>query len=111
MFVAFSYINTVYFLLNLAIFNLPATCFEAQSLATWNFYEGDLSLYKSFHHLGGWQRPDVRVFLEKPFKSTRLANQSQSSPRNFSPPTTRRFLLRSFYDPGNNAVNTRNVSP
>jgi hypothetical protein len=54
--------------LNLAIFNLPAASVEAQSLATGDFYEGDLSLYKSFHHPGGWQRPDVRVFLEKMFK-------------------------------------------
>jgi len=57
--------------LNLAIFNLPATSVEAQSLATHDFYEGDLSLYKSFHHPGGWQRRDVRVFLEKTFKKHR----------------------------------------
>jgi len=54
--------------LNLAIFNLPAGSPEAQSLATQDFYEGDLSLYKSFHHPGGWQRPDVRKFLTKTFK-------------------------------------------
>ncbi|MCK7468418.1 MAG: radical SAM protein [Desulfosudis oleivorans] len=54
--------------LNLAIFNLPAGSPEAESLATQDFYEGDLSLYKSFHHPGGWQRPDVRNFLEKTFK-------------------------------------------
>jgi hypothetical protein len=53
---------------NLAIFNLPATSVEAQSLATQEFYEGDLSLYKSFHHPGGWQRQSVRIFLEKIFK-------------------------------------------
>jgi hypothetical protein len=54
--------------LNLAIFNLPATSMEAESLATQDFYEGDLSLYKSFHHPGGWQRPNVRNFLAKTFK-------------------------------------------
>lgn len=54
--------------LNLAIFNLPATSVEAQTLATHDFYEGDLSLYKSFHHPGGWQRPDVRNYLTKTFK-------------------------------------------
>jgi hypothetical protein len=54
--------------LNLALFNLPAGSPEAKSLATHDFYEGDLSLYKSFHHPGGWQRPDVRNFLEKTFK-------------------------------------------
>lgn len=54
--------------LNLAIFNLPATSLEAESLATPEFYEGDLSLYKSFRHPESWQRKDVRAFLEKIFK-------------------------------------------
>lgn len=54
--------------LNLAIFNLPARSVEAQSLATHDFYEGDLSLYKNFQHPFGWQRPAVRNFLEKTFK-------------------------------------------
>ena len=54
--------------LNLAIFNLPATSIEAQSLATADFYEGDLSLYKNFSHPAGWHRPRVRNFLEKIFK-------------------------------------------
>ena len=54
--------------LNLAIFNLPAGSIEAQSLETDNFYEGDLSLYKSFQHPVGWHRPAVRNFLEKTFK-------------------------------------------
>jgi hypothetical protein len=54
--------------LNLAIFNLPTASIEAQSLATSDFYEGDLSLYKNFTHPSGWQRSDVRIFLEKIFK-------------------------------------------
>ena len=54
--------------LNLAIFNLPSQSVEAQSLATHDFYEGDLSLYKNFQHPFGWQRPVVRNFLEKTFK-------------------------------------------
>jgi hypothetical protein len=54
--------------LNLAIFNLPSRSIEAQSLATHDFYEGDLSLYKNFQHPFGWQRPVVRNFLEKTFK-------------------------------------------
>jgi hypothetical protein len=54
--------------LNLAIFNLPSQSIEAQSLATHDFYEGDLSLYKNFQHPFGWQRPIVRNFLEKTFK-------------------------------------------
>jgi tetratricopeptide (TPR) repeat protein len=54
--------------LNLAIFNLPSRSIEAQNLATHDFYEGDLSLYKNFQHPLGWQRPAVRNFLEKTFK-------------------------------------------
>ncbi len=54
--------------LNLAVFNLPATSAEAKNLVTQNFYEGDLSLYKSFHHPQSWHRPQVRNFLEKVFK-------------------------------------------
>jgi hypothetical protein len=54
--------------LNLAIFNLPAQSIEAKCLATHDFYEGDLSLYKNFQHTLGWQRPVVRIFLEKKVK-------------------------------------------
>ena len=54
--------------LNMAIFNLPARSVEAQALATHDFYEGDLSLYRNFKHPLGWQRQTVRHFLEKTFK-------------------------------------------
>ncbi|MFO7569695.1 MAG: radical SAM protein, partial [Smithellaceae bacterium] len=54
--------------LNLAIFNLPAGSAEAQELSTSDFYAGDLSLYKGFHHPKGWQRQNVRHFLDKTLK-------------------------------------------
>jgi len=54
--------------LNLAIFNLPAQSVEAQHLATRDFYDGDLSLYRNFKHPLGWERSNVRKFLEKTFK-------------------------------------------
>jgi len=54
--------------LNLAIFNLPARSIEAKALATHDFYEGDLSLYRNFDHPAGWNRLVVRKFLEKTFK-------------------------------------------
>ncbi len=54
--------------LNLAIFNLPANSVEVKYLSTREFYEGDLSLYRSFHHPAGWQRGNVRSFVEKKFK-------------------------------------------
>jgi hypothetical protein len=54
--------------LNLAIFNLPANSPEARELRVSDFYEGDLSLYRSFFHPGGWKRGLVRQFLDREFK-------------------------------------------
>lgn len=54
--------------LNLAVFNLPAHSPESDALETHSFYEGDLSLYRDFSHPEGWQRQDVRQFLDKEFK-------------------------------------------
>ncbi|MBI5641578.1 MAG: radical SAM protein [Nitrospirae bacterium] len=54
--------------LNLAIFNMPAGSREAKEFGTAAFYEGDLSLYTDFSHPKGWQRKQVRQFLEMEFK-------------------------------------------
>ncbi len=54
--------------LNLSIFNLPAGSPEARSLPTSSFYEGDLSLYREFVHPAGWDRAEVRTFLEREFR-------------------------------------------
>lgn len=54
--------------LNLAIFNLPVHSPEAQEFETSEFYEGDLSLYRSFSHPKGWGRNFVRQFLDREFK-------------------------------------------
>jgi hypothetical protein len=54
--------------LNLAVFNLPAWGPEAEGLATGEFYGGDLSFYRSFCHPRGWNRPEVRRFLQNEFK-------------------------------------------
>jgi radical SAM superfamily enzyme YgiQ (UPF0313 family) len=54
--------------LNLAVFNLPAHSPESNALRTDTFYEGDLSLYRNFSHPAGWQRQDVRQFIDKKFK-------------------------------------------
>lgn len=54
--------------LNLAIFNLPRNSPEAEGLETDEFYEGDLSLYRQFRHPLGWNRPQVRHFLDREFK-------------------------------------------
>lgn len=54
--------------LNLAVFNLPAYGPDAEKLDTEYFYEGDLSLYRSFSHPKGWHRSQVRQFLDKECK-------------------------------------------
>lgn len=55
--------------LNLAVFNLPAYGEEAGRLATDDFYQGDLSLYRNFSHPRGWHRERVRRFLSREFTS------------------------------------------
>ena len=54
--------------LNLALFNMPVDDREASGIERRHFYEGDLSLYIGFDHPRGWQRKDVRQFLDKEFK-------------------------------------------
>ncbi len=54
--------------LNLAIFNMPLAVGEASGLKTSGFYEGDLSLYTDFLHPSGWNRKEVRLFVENEFK-------------------------------------------
>ncbi|MFZ4855140.1 MAG: B12-binding domain-containing radical SAM protein [Desulfuromonadaceae bacterium] len=54
--------------LNLALFNMPLYGDEAPEYGNQPFYEGDLSLYTSFRHPGGWERKQVRHFLESEFK-------------------------------------------
>jgi hypothetical protein len=54
--------------LNLAIFNLPLYSAESRGLEVHDFYAGDLSLYGNFVHPRGWQRPEVRRFLDQEFK-------------------------------------------
>ena len=54
--------------LNLAIFNLPAYGPETREFASGEFYPGDLSLYRPFAHPQGWNRGEVRRFLEREFR-------------------------------------------
>ncbi len=54
--------------LNLAIFNLPVMSQEVSRLEVADFYEGDLSIYRSFVHPKGWNRGEVRRFLDSTFK-------------------------------------------
>ena len=54
--------------LNLAVFNLPRFSEDAKKLQTEEFYHGDLSLYLNFKHSSGWDRRQVKQFLDKIFK-------------------------------------------
>jgi len=54
--------------LNLALFNMPVGSPEAKELGTGSFYEGDLSLYTGFSHPAGWDRKQVRQFIENEFR-------------------------------------------
>jgi radical SAM superfamily enzyme YgiQ (UPF0313 family) len=54
--------------LNLAIFNMPVCSREAEEYAAGQFYEGDLSLYTAFRHPRGWDRKQVRQFLDAEFR-------------------------------------------
>jgi len=54
--------------LNTSIFNLPRGSAEARELDTYDFSQGDLSLYQGFAHPKGWDRNRVRQFLDKEFK-------------------------------------------
>ncbi len=54
--------------LNLAVFNLPKHGPDSRNITTKDFYAGDLSFYQAFDHPLGWQRAQVRHFVEKVFK-------------------------------------------
>jgi len=54
--------------LNVAVFNLPVFAASSPELETSDFYEGDLSLYRDFSHPRGWNRRQVRAFLNREFR-------------------------------------------
>ncbi|NLI79760.1 MAG: radical SAM protein [Candidatus Riflebacteria bacterium] len=54
--------------LNAAIFNLPQAAPEARDLPTRPFSQGDLGLYLEFAHPLGWNRGEVRRFLDTAFR-------------------------------------------
>jgi hypothetical protein len=54
--------------LNQALFNLPLNSPDRGTIATRDFYKGDLSFYQDFEHPRGWNRSRVRGFLDKTFK-------------------------------------------
>jgi radical SAM superfamily enzyme YgiQ (UPF0313 family) len=85
--------------LNLAIFNMPVCSPEAEEHGTGQFYEGDLSLYTAFRHPRGWDRKQVRQFLDSEFKRNRAIS---SILRNDPPVFTSNHA--SFFAPGNRSA-------
>jgi hypothetical protein len=60
--------------LNLAIFNMPLSWNDSAHVKTRSFYEGDLSLYTDFSHPAGWDRKEVRIFLENEFRKNKAVS-------------------------------------
>jgi radical SAM superfamily enzyme YgiQ (UPF0313 family) len=54
--------------LNVAIFNMPVFAVAAADLVTRSFSAGDLSLYTDFDHPRGWNRREVRRFVDGELK-------------------------------------------
>lgn len=54
--------------LNVAVFSLPANSPDAKGLTTRPFSDADLGLYRDFDHPLGWQRRDVRRFVDGVFR-------------------------------------------
>jgi radical SAM superfamily enzyme YgiQ (UPF0313 family) len=53
--------------LNLAVFNMPVCAKDASAYDIEPFSDGDLSLYTGFRHPSGWDRRQVRKFLDTEF--------------------------------------------
>ncbi len=51
--------------LNLAVFNLPRTSPQVQTVKRKGAYSADLSLYVDFEHPKGWHRGEIRRFLSR----------------------------------------------
>ena len=71
--------------LNLAIFNLPVGSPEVNDVELKDLYEGDLSIYYDFYHPKGWERKEVRKFLDTEFKKTpEIRRILQNDPPHFT---------------------------
>jgi hypothetical protein len=71
--------------LNLAIFNLPIGSDAAAFLPVTDFYTGDLSIYQSFTHPLGWNRVEIRRYLDTVFKrSPKIAEILRKDPPIFT---------------------------
>ncbi len=70
---------------NLAVFNLPKFSQDADDLETREFYHGDLSLYLNFVHPRGWDRRQVKQFINKEVKKhLAIGSRFRKNPAFFS---------------------------
>ena len=53
--------------LNTALFNMPVHGPDSADYKSSAFYDADLTLYTGFSHPSGWDRPQIRSFLQKRF--------------------------------------------
>jgi hypothetical protein len=82
--------------LNLALFNLPIYGPEVEMVEAKNFYEGDLSLYTDFFHPQGWNRIQVREFLDKEFtRHPAIASIVRKEPPFFTSNHATFFVIKS----------------
>lgn len=80
--------------LNLSVFNLPRGCDQGAGLDLLPDYKGDLALYETFAHPDGWNRGDVRRFLEGEFRrNPLLAPILRRTPPTFTSNHAPLFLL------------------
>jgi hypothetical protein len=87
--------------LNLSIFNLPRGGDEARGLETYDFFEGDLSLYQGFVHPKGWDRSRVRRFLDRDFRrSSAIATIVRNDPPFFTSNHAPFFLMKGSFFTG-----------
>jgi len=97
--------------LNLAIFNMPVLSAGA-AVQTRRFYEGDLSLYTDFLHPKGWNRKEVRAFIENEFKrhpavSAILKKDPPVFTSNHAP-----FFVMNFYrNSGSGLISLHDLTP
>jgi hypothetical protein len=71
--------------LNPAIFNLPLAGSEVAGMDTYALGDGDLSLYTGFNHPRGWNRRQVRFFLDRVWKrDPEIASILRRTPQTFT---------------------------
>ncbi len=97
--------------LNLAIFNMPVLSAGAP-VRIRRFYEGDLSLYTDFLHPKGWNRREVRGFLDNEFKRHPAVSAIlKRDPPVFTSNHAPFFVMNSYRNSGKGLVSLHDLTP